>query len=307
MRKGDFKEFYINNHMNYPYIKLLRPSHWLKNLFIFAPSFFAGRLFVDINLGLILSTFIGFSLAASSIYIFNDICDYERDIIHPQKRYRPIAAGAIERRRARVIALILTIISIVISYQAGMMFLYLLILYMLIQVSYSLFIKDIAIGDIFSIAAGFVLRVLAGGAAFQITPSRWLMVTMFMISIVLATGKRIAEVNLLNGAAPLHRKSSGRYSKELLSEFLMISSGASLMSYSIYTINQIRGLVYTIPVVMFGLFRYLMIVKEGLGDPTEALIKDRVLSVTVCIWIALIGLILYIEKHGGIIALINRS
>ncbi|MBF0540098.1 MAG: decaprenyl-phosphate phosphoribosyltransferase [Nitrospirae bacterium] len=286
------------------YIRLLRPRHWIKNLFIFATPFFAGRLFTNFNLKLCLSAFIGFSLAASSIYILNDIRDYKTDIYHPNKKNRPIAAGIINKTTALIISGIIAVTSLIISYKVGLIFLYFLILYMLIQIAYSLFVKDLALGDIFSIASGFVIRVLAGGAAFNTRASKWLMLTMFMISIVLAVGKRFQEIALLNNDAPLHRKSASKYSKELLNEYLMISSGASLIAYSMYTIEQQSTLVYTVPVVMFGLFRYLMVAKRGLGDPTEALTKDRILSVTVIIWLILVGFIGYAARHGGIMSLI---
>jgi len=287
-------------------IKLLRPKHWIKNLFIFAPPFFAGSLFHDFNIKLCVIVFTGFSLAASSIYILNDIRDFKSDNLHPQKKNRPIACGLVKKSTGAVIASILAVFSIIISYKAGKMFLYFVILYMLIQVAYSLFVKDMAIADIFSIAAGFVIRVLAGGAAFHISPSRWLMLTMFLISVVLATGKRLAEVNLLNSDVGSHRKSSLKYSKELLNEFLIISSSSSMIAYSIYSIEQLSGLVYTVPVVMFGLFRYLMIAKLGLGDPTEALTKDKVLAATVILWLILGGFIHYVDNHGGIISIIGN-
>jgi 4-hydroxybenzoate polyprenyltransferase len=285
-------------------LKLLRPRHWIKNLFIFAPPFFADRLFSIINIRLCLLTFIGFSLAASSIYILNDIRDYKNDIFHPEKKKRPIAAGIVNRTTALIISGVLAVIAIIIASMAGRLFLYFVILYMLIQIAYSLFIKEMAIGDIFSIASGFVIRVLAGTVAFDITPSKWLMLTMFMISTVLAVGKRFQEITLLNDNAHLHRKTSLKYSKELLNEYLMISSGASLIAYSMYTIEQLNMMVYTVPVVMFGLFRYLMVSKLGLGDPTEALTKDKVLAVTVIIWLVLVGIIIYTSKHGGIMAVI---
>ena len=275
------------------YIKLLRIRHWIKNLFLFAAPFFGGSLFRQDTLFTAVPAFLAFSFIASASYIFNDIKDSERDKLHPRKRKRPIASGSIEKGNAMVFAAILAIFSLILSLRITSVFFCFVLLYLLIQLGYSLFLKHIAIADIFCIASGFVIRVLAGSAAFHVDASKWLLLTMFMISLVLGTGKRLGEASLMNDTVEAHRKSLNVYSISTLSEILVISSSAALLSYALYTVEQSQQLMYTIPVVTFGLFRYLLLAKQGMSDPTEALTGDRWLAFVVMLWIVLVGLIKY--------------
>ncbi len=275
------------------YIRLLRPRHWVKNLFLFAAPFFGGTLFREDILLLAFPVFLSFSLCASSVYIINDILDREKDRHHPKKRQRPVASGAISPRMALSVMLFLLIPSLYLSLMIERGFFLYIVLYLLIQMAYSIRFKNIAILDIFCIAAGFVIRVLAGGEAFNIRVSPWLFSTMFMISLVLASGKRLSETEELKENASLHRESLFYYSKGLLKSMLIISSSASLISYALYTIEQSSGLVYTLPVVTFGLFRYLLVSEKGLGDATEAMLRDRPLAVTVILWIAVVWFLRY--------------
>jgi len=275
------------------YLKVLRIKHWIKNLFLFAAPFFGGKLFEESTLHLALPAFISFSFCASSIYIFNDIRDIERDRVHPEKRNRPIASGKIRKNIAYLLSAFLFSISLILSFKIGFYFFYFIILYFLVQVGYSIYLKTIPILDIFCIASGFVIRVLAGSAAFNVEPSRWLLLTMFMISLVLATGKRLGEVSLLEDKIAEHRNSLNSYSISTLNEILVISSSAALIAYSLYTVEQFHKLIYTVPVVTFGLFRYLMISKQGMGDPTKAMTHDKLLAATILIWILLVWYMRY--------------
>ncbi len=275
------------------YLSLLRPKHWVKNLFLFAAPFFGGNFFHYETKAFLVPVFMSFSLCASSAYILNDIIDIENDKHHPRKKQRPVAAGDISRRKAALVAGFLLVFSFVLSYEIGLFFFFFVSGYFLLQAAYSLRLKHIAIVDIFCIAAGFVIRILAGGAAFNVEVSKWLLVTMFMISLMLASGKRLGEVSLLEENIENHRKSMNAYSISTLSEILTISSAAALISYALYTIEQYQRLVYTIPVVTFGLFRYIMQSKRGTGDPTEALMLDKWLAMTVVVWLILVGFIRY--------------
>jgi len=277
----------------FSYIKLLRIRHWIKNLFLFAAPFFGGTLFRQETLYIAVPAFLAFSFIASASYIFNDIKDSERDKLHPKKRKRPIASGSIGKNKAMVFAAILALLSLILSIRITPAFLNLVLLYLFIQLGYSLFLKHVVIADIFCIASGFVIRVLAGSAAFHVDASKWLLLTMFMISLVLGTGKRLGEASLMNDAVEAHRKSLNVYSISTLSEILVISSSAALLSYALYTVEQSQQLLYTIPVVTFGLFRYLLLAKQGMSDPTEALTHDRWLAFTVVLWVSLVGLIRY--------------
>ncbi len=262
------------------YLKIFRIKHWIKNFFLFAAPFFGGA-------------FIAFSLCSSSIYIFNDLRDIERDRLHPKKSKRPIASGQVSKNSAYTLSFLLILTSLILSFKIGINFFYFIILYFLIQIGYSIYFKKVPILDIFCIASGFVIRVLAGGAVFDVEVSRWLILTMFMISLVLATGKRLGEVLLLSEKITEHRQSLNSYSISTLNEILLISSSAALIAYSLYTVEQFHKLIYTIPVVTFGLFRYLMISKQGMGDPTEAMTKDRWLALTIFIWLFIVWLVRY--------------
>lgn len=269
-------------------LKLLRPHHWLKNLFLFSAPFFGGILFKGDVLLLALPVFLSFSLSASSVYIFNDIIDRERDRLHPDKSKRPIAFGLITPGKAYLLILLILLPSLYIASLIGPGYLILVVSYLVINVLYSIRLKDIAIIDIFCIAAGFVIRVMAGGAAFRVDVSPWLFSTMLMISLVLASGKRLSESEKLRENASQHRESLGHYSRELLKSILIISSSSALICYALYTIEQARELIYTLPVVTLGLFRYLMVSEKGLGDATEAMIRDKTLTLIIVIWLFMI-------------------
>lgn len=275
------------------YIHLLRPKHWIKNLFLFAAPFFGGRLFDEKTLLIVLPAFIAFSLSASAGYIFNDLMDIKKDIHHPKKRYRPIASGSIRKKNALIQICILVVVSLSVSYMIAPAFFYWLLFYLLIQLAYSLYLKNVAIVDIFCIASGFVIRVFAGGAAFDVEVSKWLLLTMFMISTVLAAGKRLGEVSLLNEKAESHRKSLSYYSKGALNDIFLISASASLITYTLYTIEQFQQLVYTVPIVTFGLFRYILLTRQGKGDPVEAVTQDKWLALIIFLWLFIVGLIRY--------------
>jgi len=275
------------------YFRVLRTRHWIKNLFVLAAPFFGGTLFHDRSRIIVIPVFVAFCLCASASYIINDIIDMRNDNHHPEKKLRPIAAGDISRGAAAAIAALLAVVSFCLAYRIGLVFLYFVCAYFLLQAAYSFYLKHIPLVDIFCISAGFIIRITAGGAAFHVEVSRWLLLTMFMISIVLAIGKRGAEVMLLNGNAANHRKSLRNYSQAVMNEILIISSSASLIAYSLYTVEQSPWLVYTVPVVTFGLFRYLMVSRQGLGDPTEAVTGDKWLALTVAVWLLLAGFMSY--------------
>ncbi|MCI4624575.1 MAG: decaprenyl-phosphate phosphoribosyltransferase [Candidatus Magnetoovum sp. WYHC-5] len=275
------------------YVTLLRPKHWIKNLLIFAAPFFAGVVFQSRSLFHAIPSFFAFCACASTVYIINDIVDRKKDSFHPKKKSRPIACGCVSIREALVLAALLFMLTIIVAYMMGLQFLFYTLLYLVIQAGYTFYLKDRALVDIFAIASGFVIRVMAGGAAFDIVVSNWLLLTMFMVSLMLASGKRLGEVYLLTVNADVHRKSLSEYTKSTLKEILVISSSSSLIAYALYTIEESPQLIYTVPVATFGLFRYLMVSKIGFGDPTDALFSDKWLLITLILWMALVAIIRY--------------
>jgi len=276
-------------------IKILRIRHWIKNFLLFAAPFFGGSLFIHETLLMAVPVFLAFSFCASSAYIFNDINDYQNDRLHPDKRKRPIASHRISMTQASLLSIAMIVPSLILSYSIAPAFFYLIIAYVIIQAAYTLHLKNVAVVDIFCIAMGFVIRVLAGGAAFRVEVSHWLLLSMFMISLVLASGKRLSEVGLLNENAAKHRKSlEHAASASTLNEILLISSASSLIAYALYTVEMYQSLVYTIPIATFGLFRYIILSKQGIGDPTQALTKDKWLIMTILIWVIVVGWIRYL-------------
>ncbi|MBF0345125.1 MAG: decaprenyl-phosphate phosphoribosyltransferase [Nitrospirae bacterium] len=267
--------------------------HWLKNLFVLAAAFFGAELFRADRIVVSLKAFAAFSLSASATYILNDIIDRERDLLHPQKALRPIAAGLIAIRKAMILWFVLLMAAMFLSYRINTGFFFCVVLYMVVQIGYCLYLKDVALVDVFIVAMGFVIRVISGGEAFRIRVSEWLLVSMLMVSLMLATGKRFSETTLLSTMAIRHRSSLGEAPADLLHDVLIITSSASLISYALYTVEQSKNLVYTVPLVTFGLFRYILLARLGKGDPTDALTTDKWLGLTVALWLAIVAIIRY--------------
>ncbi len=274
-------------------IKLLRPQHWTKNLLLLFPLFFAGKMFEVSARSLILPSLLSFSLAASCSYIVNDIMDRDGDKNHHSKRNRAIARGEISVPIAIILAFFLYLMAMFISSSVSKRFEGFLIIYLLVSFAYTFFFKNMVIIDIFFIAFGFLMRVLAGGEAFHITVTNWLFLTVFLVSLLLASGKRLGELVSLGDDAHKHRKILGQYSHSFLEGLLWFSAAAALVTYALYTLDRKSGLFYTVPLAAFGLVRYIYIVKQGRGDPTEALMFDMpILSVGI-VWAFMIGLIIY--------------
>lgn len=274
-------------------ILLLRPHQWIKNLLLLFPPFFAGRILEPSTLEKVFPSLLSFSLIASCSYIINDIKDLEADRNHDSKKSRAIASGEISVSSASVLALSLLVFALTVSFGAlGYFWLY-LIAYLIISLSYTFFLKDVVILDIFLISLGFLIRVLAGGEAFRTPVSNWLFLTVFMVALFLATGKRLGELIDLGGNARDHRKSLAEYTTSFLEGVLWFSASSSLVMYSLYTLEQRSGLFYTVPLAVFGLLRYIYIAKDGNGDPTEALLKDRQIMGVGVVWAAVIGWIVY--------------
>ncbi|MBI3814826.1 MAG: decaprenyl-phosphate phosphoribosyltransferase [Nitrospinae bacterium] len=274
-------------------VKLLRPSHWIKNILLFAPPFFGGSIFSAGVLKSSLPAFISFSFAASAIYIFNDIHDREADKNHPIKQRRPIASGEISAGASLIFSCILITLSILFSLFINTSFAYYIFSYLGLNILYTLRLRFLPIFDIFSISAGFIIRVMAGGEAFKVEVSNWLFLSVLFISILLASGKRLSEMSALKSNAHLHRKVLGEYPDGFLESLLWLTGAASLISYSLYTIEKGEDLFYTVILSAFGLIRYLYIVKMGKGEPVDAILGDRVLLTTIALWVITVGYLRY--------------
>jgi 4-hydroxybenzoate polyprenyltransferase len=274
-----------------PYIALLRPHQWLKNLMIFFPPFLGGALLQPgIAMGGILP-FFSFCMASSATYILNDIRDREHDRHHPDKKGRPLPSGTVSIAGASLLAIILACSAFIIAWTVSSAFSLCLSLYLIVSIAYSVFLKEYALVDIFCISAGFLLRLQAGGAAFDIPISEWLFLSVFLLSVFLSTGKRLSEKNRLGLAAANHRKVLVAYPDGFLQGAMYMTGSAVLVTYTMYVITRHSTLlVYSVPLCCFGLLRYILRVQAGKGgDPTESLLRDIPLFIVGIVWVVMVG------------------
>jgi 4-hydroxybenzoate polyprenyltransferase len=286
----------------------LRPRQWTKNLVLFAGLVFSKGA-TDPSLAFkSLLGFLCFCLGSGAIYIINDITDREKDRLHPVKRDRPIASGELNPGVAGVWAVALMCLSAALAFYLGTSFFVVFLIFLGLNVAYSFKLKQIMALDVLSIAVGFVLRAIAGvevlvPAQPDIELSPWLLVCTLFLALFLGLGKRRAELEQLEQDAERHRKSLANYSLALLNQMIAMVSAATVISYSIYTISpatvqkfHTEKLVYTIPFVVYGLWRYLYLVfeKEGGGNPSEVLLTDVPLLVNVVLWVLVAAGVLYL-------------
>ena len=273
-------------------LEAMRPRQWSKNVFVFAGIVFAGRLF-EVRAELrVLAVFFVFCAAASSVYLANDVADRASDAHHPVKRLRPIASGRLSPRAAGLASAALAIAALAGAAVFNFGTLAITVAYLVSTLAYSFGLKRVFLLDVMIVATGFVLRAAVGAAAIDAEISPWLLVCSFLLALFLALGKRRAEMVLLGEAASNHRPALGEYSLPLVDSWLTALSGAAIVSYALYTQSPrtvehfgTTSLLYTVPFVIYALFRYqnhVMRLDAG-GDPGSLLVQDRGL------WLALLG------------------
>jgi decaprenyl-phosphate phosphoribosyltransferase len=271
--------------------KLLRIRQWLKNLMLFFPPFLGGTLFSQTSVSHMLIPFCAFCFVSSTTYILNDVLDRENDCHHPDKRTRPIASGQVSLASALLCATALLTCSVVLAWNMSIIFFVIMMAYLLVSIAYSAMLKDVVLVDIFCISAGFLLRLKAGGAAFSVAISEWLFLSVFLLSVFLSTGKRLAEKQHLGDVAQHHRKALKAYPKGFLEGTMYMTGGAVLVTYTMYVISRHSPLLlYSVPLCCFGLLRYILRVQSGKGgDPTESLTRDVPLLIVGVAWVGLVG------------------
>jgi 4-hydroxybenzoate polyprenyltransferase len=285
-------------------IQAIRPKQWVKNGFVFAPLLF-GRLFLrtDKILDAALA-FALFSAMASAVYLVNDILDLERDRAHPVKRNRPIASGRLPVPAAALTAVVLGGGALAVSFALFPGFGVILAVYAAINVGYSLGLKHVVIVDIFAIAIGFVLRVFGGAIAVDVEASRWLLTCTIFISLFLAACKRRGEITLV-GDSTATRAVLASYSIGFVDQIINLSATATVLTYALYTLDPVtiarlgtRDLIFTLPFVIYGVLRYMHLVqhKGGGGSPTEALLRDPTMQLTV---LGYVGLVVWLLLRSG--------
>lgn len=303
-------------------LKLLRPRQWIKNLTLFAAITFDGSLFDVFVLQKVILAFFIFCGLSSAIYIINDVFDIKKDKLHPFKRFRPLAKGDLSIKQALIISVILTVLSLWLSTTINPAFFMIGVIYLILQLSYSMLLKHIAVIDILAIASGYILRVYAGEFASASHISVWLLLTTIAISLFLAIGKRRSELTLISQYSEEQkaavRKSLSHYSERLLDVYASIFATSTFISYSLFTFLenptgfklsldillpdflpatfQRKWLMITIIPVVYGLMRYLQdIYEKHEGEsPEKVLLSDIPLLSTVIVWIVLVISIIYV-------------
>lgn len=275
-------------------IRLMRPQQWVKNGFVFVGLLFGhvwteGELVCSVTLA-----FAAFCLVSSAIYTFNDIMDREQDRLHPAKCRRPLASGTLRVNEAGLLAVLLGTAGLATAWASSSMVLYILLGYALMNIAYSIALKHIVILDVFIIAAGFMLRILAGTLGVGIQPSQWLLLCGLMVTLFLGFAKRRAEILALPEDKASHRRVLEHYSPLLLDKMIGITATGMIMSYSLYTMSadtiRIHGsgnLIYTVPFVMYGVFRYIYLLHHQSmgGDPSNDLLRDAHLLTVIIVWL----------------------
>jgi len=275
-------------------IRLARPHQWIKNALVLAALLFGQRLFVFHDVVLALIAVVAFCALSSAGYVLNDIADRVADRLHPEKCDRPLARGDLTVAAASRAALLLGTIAAVLSIVLGWAFVGIALLYVALQLVYSLWAKHRVVIDVIAVAIGFVLRAFAGGVAIDVEVSPWLVFITFVLALFLVLARRRHELIALGDGAIAHRSALSQYSVRLVDQMISIVAGATLVSYMIYTASAeveaklgTRHLYLTVPFVAFGILRYLYLIderNEG-GDPASALLHDRPLMLTVALWI----------------------
>ena len=277
-----------------------RPGQWIKNFACFAGLIFSGHLFQFKAVGQALLAFAGFSLAASAVYLFNDVIDRPLDRLNPTKRQRPIASGLVPASWALGMSLVLALGSFATSAALPWLCPALLAVYLVTNVAYSIRLKHAVLLDVAVIAFGFVLRVLHGVYAVEVKPTSWIVLCMFFLALFLGFAKRRGEMHLMGDDEPFRRPVLAEYSLGYLDLLLAMTATMSILCYALYTVTGHQGnatLVVTVPLVTYGVTRYLLLVLvRGQGEaPEKLLVKDRMLVATGIAWVALCVLILYTD------------
>ncbi len=305
---------------SYPWavIRILRPLHWSKNAFLFAALIFAGRLMDRQAWAAALLGFGGFCLISSGVYILNDIWDRKEDRYHPRKKHRPVASGIVGPAQAGVISVVCLLGGATLCLAVNEGLLYVGLLYLALNVLYTVWLKGHTLVDVMCIALGFVLRAFAGGVVVGVPVSLWLLACTFTLCMFLGFGKRRCEVAQLgaDGDAARHRRTLSRYTLPLLDQLLSVSAAICIVTYILYTVdpNTVAKLgtpylFFSVPLVIYAVFRFAMLVEaDKISDPLEAITTDGPFAAMLVLWIVYCILAVtwgpsvedYLEAHYGL-------
>jgi len=273
----------------------LRPWEWIKNLLVLAPLFFAGIMTEPGLLQNAIGGFLQFCFMASAVYLFNDLADRKNDRLHPAKAQRPLASGELSPSLAWGFCGGLSLISLGSAFIISKSFFMVLCAYAIINIFYTLWLKQVIILDVMVIALGFVLRVIGGSVLVGVQPSNWIVMCTILLSLFLALSKRRYELQTIEGEPGLHREVLKGYNAYILDQLIAVVTASTVMSYALYAITVGDFQIYSVFFVLFGIFRYLYLLHGGAvqGTPTEMLLADRPLLFTLLLW----GLFLMVDIY----------
>jgi 4-hydroxybenzoate polyprenyltransferase len=284
----------------------MRPQQWTKNLFVFAGVVFARKVQEPKPLLVSLAAFGLFCLLSSAVYLINDVADAEQDRQHPTKRNRSIASGRLAAPVAVTAAVVMAAAGLVLSFDLAAAFGIIAAIYLSLNLLYSFLLKHMVILDVLLVAVFFVLRAAAGAAAIHVVISHWLLICTILLALFIALSKRRHELVLLEDNAASHRASLTEYSPYLLDQMIAVVTASTLMAYILYTVDDRTvsqagvgsdRLLYTVPCVIFGIFRYLYLVhqrSEG-GNPDRIIVSDKPFLINLLLWMGIVGLVIYLH------------
>jgi len=293
------------------FLQIMRPLHWTKNMFVFAALIFGQKLDEPLAVGRAIGGFFCFSLAASAVYIFNDIIDRKTDSLHPEKCKRPIAAGSVSAGSAALMSVLCAIVAIVGSFLLAHSFALIILTYVVLMILYSLLLKRMMILDCVIISIGFCLRAIAGVVVLQevyeeVFISPWLIICTFALCLFLAFSKRRSEIAQLREDSESFRQTLAGYTPELLAHMLDVTSGLAVICFLLYAMDDrtfrlfgTNNLVYTTPLVLYCIFRFSALIQKGkFSGPVQLILHDWPFQIGFVLWvISCIGII-YADKLG---------
>lgn len=285
------------------HVQLARPAQWIKNIFVVASLPFSDKRHDPASFISIALAFLAFSLLSGAVYAFNDLRDHKEDALHPTKRTRPVASGRLSPLAAGFESLLLAIAGLALAWWLSPGFGTTSIVYLLLNLGYSLGLKHVALLDVIIVAIGFVLRALGGAQVLNVEVSAWLVICTFTLCLFLGFGKRRCELVMLESPdkASSHRRALARYTPDLLNQLLSVTGGIAVITFLLYTLDShtarsFRPLIFTTPLVFYAVFRYAMVIERGEHPgPSDILINDRPFLFTAVVWMILTASIVY---HG---------
>ncbi|MCB0572076.1 MAG: decaprenyl-phosphate phosphoribosyltransferase [Phaeodactylibacter sp.] len=284
----------------------VRPYQWVKNVLVFAALIFSLSFLDPRAIQLSILVFVSFCLVSGSVYLINDIRDKRADSLHPVKKRRPIASGRLPVGIALAAFFAFLSTGLFLAYLANWKTLFLIGVYLALNLGYSFGLKRVVILDVMIVAIGFLIRAMAGAYAIDVAVSPWLFICTLLLALLLVLGKRRQELAMMEEQAGVHRKSLEEYSLPFIDGLMFVSAGAAIVTYSLYTIADevvarfhTQWLIATTPLAIYGIFRYLYLVyiKEQGGDPTKMMIMDKAFVINGLLWVAMIFSILFYAKN----------